>query len=123
MEDFKKVDEYNNLQAKKPEENIKNYSFSFHSKIPDFSNKNHQTKNNPLNSDMEFYANIMESQRVSCLNREALRSHLNTEVEDQDEENNEYQYFDKNTFKAKIKKSIFGEDLKQIHSIPSKRNC
>ena len=124
MEDFKKLDEYNNnsdKKSKKPEENMRQHSQSLNYKTPPIfsSNKPILEKNhNPQisqTSELNFYQTLLESQRVSCLNREALRNNIKLETEREEEENNENFYFDKNKLNCKKKKNIFEMDNKKIN--------
>ena len=118
MADFKKLDdEHNNTKLKTPEENIRHYcSYSFHSKSPGFPKITNQNSK-PLMSDMEFYESLIESQRISCMNREALRIQTLAEIPEKEDENNENLYFDKNTVETKKKNSIF--DKNEV--VPPKR--
>ena len=91
MADFKKLDdEHNNTKLKTPEENIRHYcSYSFHSKSPGFPKTTNNDQNSkPLISDMEFYESLIESQRISCMNREALRIQTLAEIPEKEDENN-----------------------------------
>lgn len=120
MADFKKLDdEHNNTKLKTPEENIRHYcSYSFHSKSPGFPKiTNHNQNSKFLMSDIEFYESLIESQRISCMNREALRIQTLAEIPEKEDENNENLYFDKNEVEARKKISIF--DKNEV--IPAKR--
>ncbi len=126
MEDFKKIEEYfDNKTTKKPAENIQMHSGStFVKNSPNIfpTEKKNQNKifqkkfESPL-CDLEFYYNVIESHRRTCLNKEVLRSNLMTETEeiDEDDNKNDY-YFDKNKFVAQ-KKPIFDREKGQMISI------
>lgn len=110
------MDEYSeNFSAKKPEENMRKHrSYTFNTKQSPFSvTKKIDFAQSFEMVDEEFFKNIMESQRQSCLTREnLLKTIIHTESGDYKlckmEEQENY-YFDKNQFQTahNKKKSIF----------------